>query len=392
MQREPPGRYVNVAVTEEPFRAFVPAPLPPQPPLEWSGALRRRFDDALVALGRLDAVTALLPNARLVLYSFVRKEAVLSSQIEGTKSSLADLLLYEIHEEPGVPVEDAREVSRYVAAMERGLKLLRGGLPVSSRLLCQMHAVLLDHPHGRGKAPGEIRRSQVWIGGTRPGNAAFVPPPAGEVRDCLTALERFMNDEPDATPPLIKAALAHVQFETIHPFLDGNGRIGRLLIVLQLVAEGVLREPLLYPSLFFKTHRALYYELLNAVRLRGDWERWMDFFAEGIAVTATQAVSTAQALLGLVNKDRDRIVRLGRPAPSAAAVHQAMQKQPLATSAALVKATGLTPATVNKSLGHLADLGIVSELTRRRRDRVFSYRRYVKLLTAELLEAPSRTK
>jgi Fic family protein len=384
MHRSMPGRYVRVAGGEEPVNAFVPAALPPQPPIEWTAALRRRFDDALVALGRLDAVTALLPNGKLLLYSFVRKEAVLSSQIEGTKSTLADLLLYEIDEEPGVPVEDAREVSRCVAALERGLKLLRGGLPVSTRLLSEMHAVLLDHPHGRAKAPGEIRRSLVWIGGTRPGNAAFVPPPASEVRDCLAALERFLNDEPEATPPLIKAALAHVQFETIHPFLDGNGRIGRLLIVLQLVADGVLREPLLYPSLFFNTHRALYYELLNEVRLRGDWERWLDFFAEGIAATATQAVATAQALLDLVNKDRDRIAGLGRPAPSALAVHQAMQKQPLATSGALVDATGLTAATVNKSLGHLARLGIVAELTRRQRDRVFSYRRYVKLLTAEL--------
>lgn len=384
MNRASPGRYVTVPTTKEPFRAFVPAPLPPVPAVEWSAALRMRFDTALVALGRLDAVTALLPNATLLLYSFVRKEAVLSSQIEGTRSSLADLLLYEIDEEPGVPLEDAREVSRYVAAMERGLKLLRGGLPLSTRLLGEMHAVLLDHPHGRSKTPGEIRRSQVWIGGTSPGNAAFVPPPASEIRDCMTALERFLNDRPEPTPPLSKAALAHVQFETIHPFLDGNGRIGRLLIVLQLVADGVLREPLLYPSLFFKAHRELYYELLNGVRLRGDWERWLDFFAEGIAVTAAQAVVTAQAMLELVSKDRDRIAGLGRAAPSALAVQQAMQKQPLATSAALVKATGLTAATVNKSLVHLTDLGVVAELTRRQRDRVFSYRRYVKLLTAEL--------
>jgi Fic family protein len=257
------------ALSCEPFQAFVPAPLPPAPPLVWSAALRRRFDAALVALGRLDAVTALLPNAALLLYSFVRKEAVLSSQIEGTQSSLADLLLYEIDEQPGVPVDDAREVSRCVAALERGLEKLRGGLPLCTRLLCEMHAVLLTHPGGRGKTPGEVRRSQVWIGGTRPGNAVFVPPPADALPDCLAALERFLNDDPEPVPPLIKAALAHVQFETIHPFLDGNGRLGRLLIVLQLVADGVLREPMLYPSLFFKTHRALYYELLNEVRLRG---------------------------------------------------------------------------------------------------------------------------
>ncbi len=384
MRRAPSGTYVDVASAGERFRAFVPSPLPPVPPIVWSPALRRRFDDALVALGRLDALAAHLPNAALVLYSFVRKEAVLSSQIEGTQSSLADLLLYEIDEQPGVPVADAREVSRCVAALEHGLKKLRGGLPISMRLVCGMHEVLMSHPGGRGKTPGEVRRSQVWIGGTRPGNAAFVPPPANALRECLKLFERFLNDEPEPTPPLIKAALAHVQFETIHPFLDGNGRLGRLLIVVQLVADGVLREPWLYPSLYFKTHRALYYELLNEVRLRGDWERWLEFFAEGVQQSAAQAVTTANALLALINADRDRIAGLGRAASSALEVHQALQRQPIATSAALVNITGLTAATVNKSLAHLERLRIVAELTNRQRGRVFSYRRYVDELAAEL--------
>ncbi len=388
MRRPPPGQYVEVATAGERFKAYVPTPLPPAPPIDWSPALRRRFDEALLALGRLDALTAHLPNASLLLYSFVRKEAVLSSQIEGTQSSLADLLLYEIDEQPGVPVEDAHEVSRCVAALEHGLKKLRGGLPLCMRLLGEMHKVLLAHPGGRGKTPGEVRRSQVWIGGTRPGNAVFVPPPASELTACLAALERFLNDQPEPVPPLLKAALAHVQFETIHPFLDGNGRIGRLLIVLQLVADGVLREPMLYPSLFFKTHRALYYELLNEVRLRGDWERWLDFFAEGVQVSASQAVATANALLALVNADRDRIAGLGRAARSALAVHEALQRQPIATSAALVKATGLTAATVNKSLAHLERIRVVAELTSRQRGRVFSYRGYVKELAAELEPAP----
>ena len=383
MHRKPPGSYVDIGTAGEPFRAFVPAALPPVPPIAWSPALRRRFDDALVALGRLDAISTHLPNAALLLYSFVRKEAVLSSQIEGTQSSLADLLLYEIDEQPGVPVEDAREVSRCVAALEYGVQALRGGLPLSMRLLCGMHSVLLSHPGGHGKTPGEVRRSQVWIGGTRPGNAAFVPPPADALADCLTPFERFLNDEPEPTPPLIKAALAHVQFETIHPFLDGNGRLGRLLIVMQLVADGVLREPMLYPSLFFKTHRGLYYELLNDVRMHGDWERWLDFFAEGIALSARQAVSTANAVLVLVNTDRARIAGLGRAAVSALAVHQALQSQPITTTATLVKATGLTSATVNKSLAHLERIGVVGELTNRQRGRVFSYRSYVKELAAE---------
>lgn len=387
MRRPAPGTYVQIATAGEPSRAFLPAPLPPDPPLVWSPALRRRFDDALVALGRLDALAAHLPNASLLLYSFVRKEAVLSSQIEGTQSSLADLLLYEIDEQPGVPVDDVREVSRCVAALEHGLKNLRGGLPLSMRLLRGMHEVLMSHPGGRSKTPGRVRRSQVWIGGTRPGNAAFVPPPANALPDCLSAFERFLNDQPEPTPPLLKAALAHVQFETIHPFLDGNGRLGRLLIVLQLVADSVLRDPMLYPSLYFKTHRALYYELLNEVRLHGDWERWLDFFAEGVEVSATQAVATANALLALINIDRDRIAGLGRAASSALKLHLALQRHPLATSAALVRITGLTAATVNKSLAHLETLGVVTELTNRQRGRVFSYRRYVDELAAELRHA-----
>jgi Fic family protein len=384
MHRPPPGRTIKVSTQGEPFQAFVPAPLPPVPPIVWSAGLRRRFDDALVALGRLDAVSSMLPNAELLLYSFVRKEAVLSSQIEGTQSSLADLLLFEIDQQPGVPLDDTREVSRCVAAMAHGIERLRSGFPLSLRLLRETHRVLLDHPRGVGKAPGEFRRTQVWLGGTRPGNAAFVPPPAAHLDECLHDFERFLHDDPEPTSPLVRAALAHVQFETIHPFLDGNGRIGRLLIVLQLVADGLLHEPLLYPSLFFKTHRSLYYELLNGVRVNGDWERWLDFFAEAVAATATQAVQTAQGLLALVAEDRERLAALGRAAPSAWQLHEALQRQPVASAAALGAATGLTPATVNKTIAHLQRLGVVDELTERQRGRIFAYRRYVNLLNAEL--------
>ena len=242
----------------------------------------------------------------------------------------------------------------------------------------------MEHPHGRGKAPGEFRRSQVWLGGTRPGNAVFVPPPADRLRECLDAFERFLYDEPEPTPPLLRPALAHVQFETIHPFLDGNGRIGRQLIVLQLVADGLLREPLLHPSLFFKAHRALYYELLNDVRVHGDWERWLDFFAEAVQQSAAQARRTAQELLALVQRDRLRAATLGRAAPSAWALLEVMQRHPVATAAALGRATGLTAATVLKTLAHLQRLGIVGELTERQRGRVFAYRDYVALLNTEL--------
>ncbi len=389
MHRPAPGRTITVSTQGEPFLAFVPAPLPPVPPIQWSASLRRRFDDALVALGRLDAVSSMLPNAELVLYSFVRKEAVLSSQIEGTQSSLSDLLLFELDQQPGVPLDDAREVSRCVAAMAHGTQRLREGFPLSLRLLRELHGVLLDHPRGRGKTPGEFRRSQVWLGGTRPGNAIFVPPPAANLGACLDAFERFLHDDPEPTAPLLRAALAHVQFETIHPFLDGNGRMGRLLIVLQLVADGLLQQPLLFPSLFFKAHRSLYYELLNGVRIHGDWERWLEFFAEAVATTATQAVHTAQALLALVAADRARLATLGRAAPSAWLLLDALQRQPVATAASLGTATGLTPATVNKTVAHLQRLGLVNELTQRQRGRIFAYRDYVALLNAELDPTPT---
>lgn len=380
MKRALQGRYVKVATAGESFKAFVPAPLPPRPVIDWTPALRMRFDAALLALGRLDAVTDLLPNAALLLYSFVRKEAVLSSMIEGTQSSLADLLLFELDEQPGVPAEDAREVSRYVAALEHGLARLRGGFPLSLRLIREVHEVLLGTGRGSRHTPGAFRRSQVWIGGTRPGNAVFVPPPANELADCLKQLERFLNDQPEATSPLVKAALAHVQFETIHPFLDGNGRVGRLLIALQLAADGLLREPLLYLSLHFKEHRQTYYELLNRVRLGGDWETWLEFFADAVLASATQAASSAKRLLEIATVDARHIEGLGRATASALEIHRALQRQPIATTASLVAATGLTPATVNKSLAHLGRLNIVSELTSKQRGRVFSYTRYAGIL------------
>ena len=388
MKRQLQGRYLKVASAGEAFKAFVPSPLPPRPPLDWNPALRTRFDAALLALGRLDAVTDLLPNAQLLLYSFVRKEAVLSSMIEGTQSSLADLMLFEIDEQPGVPIEDAREVSRYVAALEHGLVRLRGGFPLSLRLLREVHKVLIGGGRGARLTPGEFRRSQVWIGGTRPGNAVFVPPPVNELDECLKHFERFLHDQPEQTSPLVKAALAHVQFETIHPFLDGNGRVGRLLIALQLAADGLLREPLLYVSLHFKEHRQTYYELLNAVRISGDWETWMEFFADAVLSSATQAADSAKRLLGLASADGRRIEGLGRAAASALAIHHVLQRQPIATAMSLSAATGLTPATVNKSLAHLERIGVVAELTRKQRGRVFSYARYAEILN-ERMELPS---
>ncbi len=381
MKRELQGRYVTISTVGEKAQAFVPAPLPPRPPIDWTPELRSKFDQALLALGRLDSVSTLLPDTSLFLYMYVRKEAVLSSMIEGTQSSLSDLLLFELDQEPGVPLDDVREVSNYVAALDHGLRLLEEGLPLSLRLFREIHGVLLTKGRGSNQTPGEFRRSQNWIGGTRPGNAAFVPPPAEEVLECMSKLELFLHDQPEPTPVLLKAALAHVQFETIHPFLDGNGRLGRLLIALFLCEQKVLREPMLYLSLYFKTHRQYYYELLNNVRMTGDWEAWLDFFAEAVIVTATQAVETAQQLLDLSNQDRDKISGLGRAATSTLQVHRALMEHPIATSGSLVEKTGITPATVNKALGHLEQLGIVKELTAQKRNRLFSYAGYIEIMS-----------
>ena len=272
MKRKLQGQYVKIAAADEKTRALIPAPLPPRPPINWTPELRSKFDQALLALGRLDRVSTLLSDTSLFLYMFVRKEAVLSSMIEGTQSSISDLLLFELDQEPSVPLDDVREVSNYVAALNHGLSRLAEGFPISLRLIKEIHGVLLKKGRGSNIEAGEFRRSQNWIGSTRPGNAAFVPPPADQVLGCMGKLELFLHDQPEPTPVLLKAALAHLQFETIHPFLDGNGRLGRLLITLLLCEDKVSQEPMLYLSLYFKTHRQYYYELLNSVRLAGDWE------------------------------------------------------------------------------------------------------------------------
>ena len=382
MKRGLTGHYVTISTLGgERADAFVPDPLPPTPPLDMVPGLQEAIERALVSLGRLDGVRTLLPDPDLFLYTYVRKEAVLSSQIEGTQSSLSDLLLFELDELPGVPLGDVQEVSSYVSALQHGLKRIRGGFPISNRLLREVHAKLLAHARGSTKMPGEFRRSQNWIGGTRPGNAAFVPPPHERVDECMAALERFIHDDPRRTPPLLKAALAHVQLETIHPFLDGNGRVGRLLITLLLCAEEILQEPLLYLSLHFKEHRARYYELLELARREGDWESWLQFFAEAVDRTAEGAVETAGRLTRLFQRDRERVEGLSRGAGSALRVQHHMEQRPMATIARLRRSTGLSTPTVTKALDRLAELDIVEEVTGRKRDRVFAYRRYIALLS-----------
>lgn len=287
MHRGESGSYQVTSVAGERVRAFVPAPLPPKPALELDGPLQQVLELAVLALGRLDSVATLLPDEALFLYAYVRKEAVLSSQIEGTQSSLSDLFVYELDEAPGVPINDVHEVSNYVAALNHGLQRLREDFPLSNRLIREIHGVLLSDGRGSEKTPGEFRRSQNWLGGARPGDAVFVPPPHTAVPDCMTELERFLHARDDGLPILLRAGLAHVQFETIHPFLDGNGRVGRLLITLLLCHAGVLRQPLLYLSLYLKQNRSAYYELLDHVRRTGDWEAWLMFFLDGVKATST---------------------------------------------------------------------------------------------------------
>lgn len=372
------GRFVEAPVGGELVRAFVPPPLPPDPPID-IGSLLMSLGQADRALGRLDGITLLLPRQELFLYMYVRKEAVLSSQIEGTQSTLSDLLRFETQAQAGQPVEDLREVSNYVDAMMYGFERLET-LPLSLRLIREMHSRLLQSGRGGGKSPGEFRRSQNWIGGTRAGNALFVPPPVSELDACLAAFETFMHEEQSKLPALIKAGLLHVQFETIHPFLDGNGRIGRLLVTLYLCVRGVLLKPLLYLSLYLKSHRAEYYRLLQQVREQGAWEAWLEFFLKGVAETANQAFDAAAGIVDLFKADRERINAGKDRSGSALRVHELLQQHPFVTAGQLTKRTGLTMPTVNAALADLVRLGIVEEVTGRRRGRVFGYRNYLRLL------------
>ncbi|GAB1406433.1 Fic family protein [Thermomonas brevis] len=375
------GHYVRSTLSGLPHDAFVPAPLPPQPPLALDNDLAVRRDRALVALGELKGITRVLPDARLFLYQYVRKEALLSSQIEGAQSSLSDLLLYELDQAPGVPLDDVREVSNYIAALEHGLQRMREGFPLSLRLIREMHEHLLRRGRGAGKSPGEFRRTPVWIGGASPDQAQFVPPPADQLAQCLGALEQFLHATEDGISPLARAGLAHVQFETIHPFLDGNGRLGRLLIVLMLCDAGLLEQPSLYLSLYFKSRREEYYQRLDAVRTAGDWEGWLSFFFDGIDATSRQAVDTAQRLLRLFQDDRATLRASGRLAGTALQLHEAFSRHPLLTSARLVKDTGLSKPAIGRGLALMESAGILRETTGKQRYKVYAYQQYLDILS-----------
>jgi Fic family protein len=360
------------------YSTFLPRPLPPDPLLSVDAGLQGLLDRANQALGRLDGITLLLPDPDQFLYTYVRKEAVLSSQIEGTQSSLSDLLLFEADAAPGVPVSDARETSNYIAAMNRGLELLRDEeLPICNRLFREIHSVLLGSGRGSEKTPGKFRREQNWIGGLRPGVARYVPPPWQDVEPAMADLEKFLHDQPERTPILIKAALAHAQFESIHPFLDGNGRVGRLLITLLLVADGVLKGPLLYLSLYLKQNRDDYYDHLQRIRTEGAWEEWLGFFLEGVVEVAESTTATTSDLVQMIERDRHAIHEFGRGAATAVRVHDLASRFVVFRPTAAAGALGLSAPPVYAAVKRLEEVGILREVTGRQRGKLYVYDEYL---------------
>jgi Fic family protein len=358
----------------------MPEILPPNQPIDMS-ELYSLLDKANLAVGRLDGISINVPDISLFLYMYIRKEAVLSSQIEGTQSTLDDLLMYENNEAVVVPIDDVMEVSNYVSAMNHGFQRIEGGFPLCLRLIREMHEILLSNGRGSTKQPGVFRTSQNWIGGTRPGNASFVPPPWENIADLLSNLEAFWNTDDGSIPTLIKAGLAHYQFETIHPFLDGNGRLGRLLITFILCIDGVLEQPLLYLSLYFKVNRQSYYDHLQHTREKGDLEEWLKFFLKGVTYTAEQAAKTIQKTLALLEADRKKIHDLGKASASTLIIHELLKRAPITDSKKIVSISKLTLPTVNSSIKHLIELGILVELTGRSRNKIYKYVNYLDILS-----------
>ncbi|MFO1515832.1 MAG: Fic family protein [Lysobacterales bacterium] len=376
------GTYATTTTLGESVRAFVPRPLPPaEPPLAPACFvdLNRQAD---LALARLAGVSGLVPSVEWLLYSAIRKEALLTSQIEGTQATLTDLF----DEEAGLKVsntDDVEEVTNYLRAFRWVQGQLRDpqGLPISVRLLCEAHRLLLDGARGAGKQPGELRRSQNWIGGTRPGNAAFVPPPPQQVADLLTDLERFIHVSDSDLPPLARVALIHAQFETIHPFLDGNGRIGRLLIAALMEHWGLLREPLMYLSGYLKQHQAEYYRRLSAIRSDGDWEGWVSFFLEGVAAASAEAERSIIDVASLITADRKRLLESPKAGPISYRLFELLPMMPRFSVEHVRQRLETTFPTASAAVKLLEDLGILTELTGQKKNRVYSYQAYVDLLS-----------
>lgn len=382
------GTYREAVVGGETVRAFIPLPLPPQEPtLVIEGDLAKLHTDALAAIGQLAVAGTMVPSANWFLYGFVRKEAVISSQIEGTQATLMDVLTYEATQKAERPA-GVEEVCNYVDALNwaRAEIARPKGLPVSVRLLCAAHKRLMRGTRGTEKQPGAIRTSQNWIGGARPGNASFVPPPPDAVLDALTELERWIHGG-DPLPPLVRAGLAHVQFETIHPFLDGNGRIGRLLIALLVEHWGLLDSPLLYLSLAFKRHRAEYYRSLLDVRTKGDWEGWTSFFLRCIRESARDAVSAAKRLFALLSKDRRTVANHKAATVTAVRLFDFMPEHPIVTLPSVIELLKTTKPTAGKAIDALCRVGILNETTGKQRDRVYAYDAYLRILAEDTAAA-----
>ncbi|MBX3501632.1 MAG: Fic family protein [Alphaproteobacteria bacterium] len=377
------GRYESVTVAGEKVAAFVPFDLPPaRPALAVAGNLEHRLREAGQALVRLDLAGEMVPSLDWFIYAFVRKEAVISSQIEGTQASLVDLLAFEAGERPA-PDADIEEVTNYLDALAYARRQLAAerGLPLSMRLLNEAHRRLMRGVRGSGKRPGEVRRSQNWIGGSRPGNAAFVPAPPDRLPRLLGEFERYIHAD-DKLPKLVRTGLLHAQFETVHPYLDGNGRIGRLLIALLLEHWGLLKAPLLYLSLFFKRHRQEYYRRLDLVRLEGDWEGWTDFFLDGVATIADEAVASARELFTLVGADRTRLLAAQSASVSALRLLERLPRHPIVTVGSAMKLIDASKPTAIRAIAALSESGILVETTGRKRDRSFAYRAYMDRLRA----------
>jgi len=373
------GTYITKKNAIESYKTYIPAQLPPNPPIEIT-KLYPYLEKATLALAELNSIGKIIPNITLFIYMYIRKEALLSSQIEGTQSSFADLILFEHNQKPNISIDDVEEVSNYVQAINYGLEQLKNGFPLSLRLICEIHSILSSGTRGSNKLPGEFRRSQNWIGGTRPGNALFVPPPVEKLMDCLSDFEHFLHEKASKLPALIKAGIAHVQFETIHPFLDGNGRLGRLLIILFLYHEGLLEKPILYLSLYLKQNRNIYYDLLQQVRLKGTWEAWLEFFLEGVTESAKQAIQAATQINSLFETDLLKIQKLGRSRLSCIEVLEHLKKIPQTSVPLLSKELSMTAPTARSALNSMLALGILQEISGKKRDKVYVYRKYLDIL------------
>lgn len=377
------GTYHITKWGEEEVSAFIPSPLPPNPPLSLDAETRTALSEAMAALGKLAVAADMVPNADWFLYGFVRKEALITSQIEGTLATLQDVLAFEAGEQAQRP-DDVREVCNYVDALTYARKELARpkGLPLATRLLCEAHKRLMKGARGSEKQAGQIRRSQNWIGGSRPGNARFVPPPPEALPDALSALEKWIHGQ-DRLPPLVRVGLVHAQFETIHPFLDGNGRIGRLLIALLVEHWGLLKAPLIYLSVAFKRHRQDYYARLNAVRVDGDWEGWTRFFLDCVTEAANDAVASAQELFATTTADRSKVAAHEKTTVAAIRLVDSLPSNPIVTAALVIKLLKVSKPTAIRTIEFLQDAGILRETTGKRRDRVYAYHRYLQVLTPD---------